>query len=118
MTVSSAEGRVVRIGEMRLGDGTAVRVEVDGRDESGVDRVGRGSAVVRDSAHTLQEALAHIRPAVEAVADSVRGLANRPDTVSVEFGIKLSAEAGVVVARAASEANFAVHLEWDTRDPG
>ncbi|MGW2559297.1 CU044_2847 family protein [Streptomyces sp. NPDC001514] len=107
------------IGEMRLSDGTAVRVEVEGQQETGIDRVGRGSAseVVRGSAQTLQEALAHIRPAVDAVADSVRGLASRPDSVSVEFGIKLSAEAGVVVAKAASEANFAVRLEWDARDP-
>lgn len=111
---------MTRIGEMRLNDGTAVRVEVDGQQDSGIDRVGRGSVseVVRGSAHTLQEALAHIRPAVEAVADSVRELASRPDSVSVEFGIKLSAEAGVVVAKAASEANFAVRLEWDARDPG
>ncbi|MFD7445176.1 CU044_2847 family protein [Streptomyces sp. NPDC059909] len=111
---------MTRIGEMRLSDGTAVRVEVDGQqDGGGIDRVGRGSAsgVVRDSAQTLQEALAHIRPAVDAVADSVRGLASRPDSVSVEFGIKLSAEAGVVVAKAASEANFAVRLEWDARNP-
>ncbi|MFI2410375.1 CU044_2847 family protein [Streptomyces sp. NPDC018947] len=111
---------MVQIGEMRLSDGTAVLVEVEGQQGSGIDRVGRGpgSGIVRDSAHTLQEALAHIRPAVEAVADSVRGLTSRPDSVSVEFGIKLSAEAGVVVAKAASEANFAVRLEWDARDPG
>lgn len=111
---------MTRIGEMRLSDGTAVRVEVDGQQDSGIDRVGRGSVseAIRGSAHTLQEALAHIRPAVEAVADSVRDLASRPDSVSVEFGIKLSAEAGVVVAKAASEANFAVRLEWNAREPG
>ncbi|QXE33251.1 hypothetical protein KQY30_02025 [Streptomyces sp. GMY02] len=109
---------MTRIQEMLLNDGTAVRVEVEGQPDSGIDRVGRGAAsdIVRGSAQTLQEALAHIRPAVEAVADSIQGLASRPDTVSLEFGIKLSAEAGVVVAKAASEANFVVRLEWDARD--
>ncbi|MFI5772317.1 CU044_2847 family protein [Streptomyces sp. NPDC051658] len=110
---------MTRIGEMRLSDGTALRVEVDGQQGSGIDRVGRGSPsdVVRGSAETLQDALAHIRPAVEAVAESVRNLTSKPDSVSVEFGIKLSAEAGVVVAKAASEANFAVRLEWNTSEP-
>ncbi|MFE5853505.1 CU044_2847 family protein [Streptomyces sp. NPDC056500] len=110
---------MTRIGDLRLSDGTTVRVEVEGQQDDGIDRVARGSAsgIVRGSAQTLQEALAHIRPAVEAVADSVRSLASQPDTVSVEFGIKLSAEAGVVVAKAASEANFAVRLEWGARAP-
>ncbi|MER6106158.1 CU044_2847 family protein [Streptomyces sp. NPDC001832] len=44
---------------------------------------------------------------------SVRGLVSQPGSVSVEFGTKLSAEAGVVVAQAAGEANFAVCLEWN-----
>ncbi|AQA09581.1 hypothetical protein GTZ78_09280 [Streptomyces sp. SID8361] len=109
---------MTRIGNMLLGDGTAMRVEVDGPEDSGIDRVGRVADVVSGSAETLQEALTHIRPALEAVARSVRDMAQQPDTVSVEFGIKLSAEAGVVVAKAASEANFSVRLEWGTRGQG
>ncbi|MFF4249513.1 CU044_2847 family protein [Streptomyces sp. NPDC001822] len=103
------------VGDMQLGDGTSVRVELaDG--ESGFDRVGRGpGGLARSSAETLQEALDHVRPALDTVANTVRELAHRPDTVSVEFGIKLAAEAGVVVAKAASEANFTVTLEWSGR---
>ncbi|MFE4451656.1 CU044_2847 family protein [Streptomyces sp. NPDC056796] len=110
---------MARVGNMQLGDGTAVRVELEGTgaEESGIGRVGRGSELSRASAETLQEALAHVRPAVEAVARSVRDMAQPPDTVSVEFGIKLSAEAGVVVARTAGEANFAVTLEWNRDRP-
>jgi hypothetical protein len=32
--------------------------------------------------------------------------------VSVEFGITLSAEAGVVVARGSTEAHFTVSMQW------
>ncbi|MCL7380569.1 CU044_2847 family protein [Streptomyces sp. 35G-GA-8] len=106
------------IGEMRLGDGTALRVEVDGLDAGGIDRVGHrpASDVVRGSAETLREALTHVRPALEEVARTVRDMELRPDSVTVEFGIKLSAEAGVVVAKAATEANFTVTLNWDGRE--
>lgn len=110
-------GGMAQVGEMRLGDGTAVRVELEEAHGSGVDLVGRGTDAVRDSAQTLQEALAHIRPALDSVAATVRGLGQRPDTVSVEFGIKMTAEAGVVVAKATSEAHFAVSLQWTGRNP-
>lgn len=101
------------VGDMQLGDGTSVRVELaDG--ESGFDRVGRGpGGLARSSAETLQEALDHIRPALDTMAGSVRQMVHRPDKVSVEFGIKLAAEAGVVVAKATSEANFTLTLEWN-----
>jgi hypothetical protein len=39
-------------------------------------------------------------------------LATPPDTVKIEFGVKLTAEAGVVIAKAATEANFKLSLEW------
>jgi len=102
---------------MPLDDGGTVLVEVSGT-PSGVERVGRVGDVVRDTAETLQQALARIRPAAAAVLDSVRGMAPAPDKVKVEFGVTLTAEAGVVVARATSEANFKVTAEWSVRsDP-
>ncbi|GAA2411336.1 hypothetical protein GCM10010420_45310 [Streptomyces glaucosporus] len=103
-------------GEMRLSDGTGVLVEIADTEAGGIDRVGRASSVARGASETLQEALAHVRPALDAVAGSVRGMVHPPETVRVDFGIKLSAEAGVVIARAATEANFTVSLEWRTRD--
>ena len=36
----------------------------------------------------------------------------RPTTVELEFGIKLDAEAGALVARAGAEASFNVKLIW------
>jgi hypothetical protein len=100
------------VGEMLLTDGTAVLVEVSGAEPDGVGRVGRATTMARTAAETLQEAMTRVRPALDAVAGSVRGMAHAPDTVRVDFGIKLTAEAGVVVATAATEANFAVSVEW------
>ncbi|SCF28461.1 CU044_2847 family protein [Micromonospora mirobrigensis] len=94
-----------------------VLIEVSS-ERTGIERVGRAGDVVRDANETLQQALARVRPAAEAVLDSVRGMASAPDKVTVEFGVKLTAEAGVVVARTAAEANFTVSVEWSAGGAG
>ena len=97
--------------EMPLEDGSTILVEVS-EDEQRLQRVGRAGTVVREATETLEEALRRVRPAVTAVLKQVRDLATPPDKVTVEFGVKLTAEAGVVIAKAASEANFKLSLEW------
>ena len=38
---------------------------------------------------------------------------NHPDSIALEFGIKLASEAGVpMLARASGEANFKISIEW------
>jgi hypothetical protein len=37
----------------------------------------------------------------------------RPDGIEVEFGVKLNAEAGAVIAKSAVEGHFTVKLSWD-----
>ena len=58
----------------------------------------------------LDEALQAARPAIRAVLDTLRELA--PEEHVVEFGIKLDANAGVVVAKAAAEGHFTVKITW------
>lgn len=106
---------MVYVGEMWLAGGETVLLEVSEHEQGGVERVGRAATVVRGTAETLQDALGHIRPALDAVAESIRGMAHVPDVVRVDFGIKLTGEAGVVVAKVASEANFTVSVEWQQR---
>ncbi|MEU4689396.1 CU044_2847 family protein [Actinoplanes sp. NPDC023714] len=96
---------------MPLDDGGAVYVEVAGED-GGLEHVGRGTEVVGKASETLQEAIGRIRPAAEAIRDGIRSMAQPPDRVVVEFGVKVTGEAGVIVAKATSEANFTVKLEW------
>jgi len=37
----------------------------------------------------------------------------KPDSVRVEFGIKLSASAGVIVASGGDEADFKISMTWN-----
>lgn len=102
--------------EMPLEDGSTVLVEV-AEDEQRLQRVGRAGSVVRDTAETLEEALRRVKPAVTTVLHQISDLATPPDTVKIEFGVKLTAEAGVVIAKAATEANFKLSLEWSPAKP-
>ncbi|MFE2043365.1 CU044_2847 family protein [Streptomyces sp. NPDC059477] len=106
--------------EFRTSDGTVVRVEVDGVSSSGpydgdpyepISR--RRTDRTADTADTLRQAVDRVRPAAQDVLDSLRAMPQMPDRVALEFGVKLSAEAGVVLARAASEGHFKILLEWE-----
>ena len=97
------------------GPGEWLVVETSG-DDVGVERVARrdGAGVISASTR-LQDAVAQVKPAIATVLATLRDLA--PDQHEVEFGIKLSAEAGAVIARTAVEGHFTVKMSW-RRTPG
>lgn len=103
---------MARIVSIPLDDGSSLHVEVETRDENGWTRAGRVQDAASAAGRTLREALAPIRPAMQAVVDQLRGGVSPPDTIRLDFGIKFSADAGVVVARTATEASFSVSVEW------
>jgi hypothetical protein len=106
---------VVHVVELPLGDGTVLLVEAvatDDQEPPGIDRVGRARDVTHRAAETLQAALQNVRPALAAIVGQIRDIGDSPDTITVQFGITVSAQAGVVVAQAATEANFTITAEW------
>ncbi|WP_344924361.1 CU044_2847 family protein [Saccharopolyspora gregorii] len=104
-------GRVV---SMPLAGGGEVLIEA-AEDASGAQRVGRGD-VVRRATETLQESLGKVRPAAEAVLDEFRRMDTTPSKIKVQFGVKLTGEANLAVAKSSGEANFTVTLEWEPKD--
>ena len=98
------------VARFEAADGTPVLVEVD--DEGvGVERASRGTDGVLVAGERIEDALARVRPAAQAVLAEMRGLS--PDKVKVEFGIKLTAGAGAVIAKTEAEGHFTVTLEWE-----
>jgi hypothetical protein len=65
---------------------------------------------VHQAAHSLSDALDQLRPAVETLHHGLSTMA--PDETTVEFGIVLGGEAGVIVARGKAEVHFSVTLSW------
>lgn len=100
-----------------LADGSSIVAEVDDPEEGrGTVRVARPGEVSETARLTFEEAMGKIRPAAECLIASLRGLADSPDEVSVQFGINLSAQAGAIIAAAGVQANYTVSLTWKQGD--
>lgn len=92
-------------------DGTQIYVEVEDS-PGGMQRVGRGGADEEKTAGKFQEAINQVRPAAEAVLNSLREM-NTPDEIGMEFGIKFSAKLGAaILASANGETTFKVSMKW------
>jgi hypothetical protein len=94
-----------------LEEGEAILVEVDDTGD-GIVRAARPGEVVATLNESFEAALARLQPLAQAIVSRFRDLAERPDEVGVEFGVKLSADAGLVVAHSSGEANFKITLQW------
>ena len=109
--VSRKGNTMKRLVEFSLEGGGTVLVEVDALEEPGPIPAARGEVVQR--AHkTFEEALEVVRPMAQVILDKLHALHDPPDEVQVEFGLKMSAEAGALIAAASAEANYRVTLTW------
>ncbi|MBL7501936.1 CU044_2847 family protein [Frankia nepalensis] len=70
---------------------------------------GPGSVTAR-AQRTLQESLAHVLPVVRAVRDGLVAVA--PHETTVEFGLTVGGETGLVFAKGTAEVNFKVTMTW------
>ena len=86
-------------------------------------------SVSRSPKEMLEESIENSKKAIERAMKSMRGMAkktmrtireipisDRPNTISVSFGLKLDAEAGAVVAKAGAEAALNVTMTWTHTD--
>ena len=93
-----------------LEDGERVRVEVSS-EEGRVTR-GHPADVIEPAKVAFDAALAKLQPICSAIVLQARGLIDQPEEFSVEFGVNLSAEVGVVIASTAAQANLKVSVKW------
>ncbi|MFD0419379.1 CU044_2847 family protein [Streptomyces sp. NPDC127108] len=90
-----------------------VVVEVDSRDP-GYKSVSRrdGNGEIHDVEGRFESALDNVRGAALSALRTFRTQALDPDEISLEFGVKLSAAAGAVIAKTAAEGHLTVKLTW------
>jgi hypothetical protein len=109
---------VSRLVEVPLAGGGSILVEVDGPVQGGPVVRGRGGGpALPPVEEPLERLLDGLGPVTRAVLVQLRQLAEAPEAIEVEFGVKLSADARMVIARAGGEANFRIALRW-SRDAG
>ncbi len=99
--------------EFPLENGGTIKVEADEtKPTRGVQDAGRAGDVVQRAKQTFEDALDQIKPGTEVLLQRLASLSEGPDEIEVEFGLKLSAEAGAFIANGKVEANYTVKLKW------
>jgi hypothetical protein len=94
-----------------LSDGEgSVLVEVDL--EPGVDLISLRKEGFAEAKVSFENALAHVRDAASSALRQFRTMASPPDEVEIQFGIKLTASAGAVIAKTGTEGHFDVKIKW------
>lgn len=75
----------------------------------------QASGIVADRARvTLDDALSKLKPSMQKVIHALRAMS--PDEASVEFGLKVGGETGLIVAKGTAEVNFIVRMSWRRAD--
>ncbi|MGH3771709.1 MAG: CU044_2847 family protein [Pseudonocardiaceae bacterium] len=101
-----------------VGDGADVVVfEVD-RGEVPEDLVlasAEPGKVAARALTTLEDALAGVTPSLTKIVEVLREIA--PAETTVEFGLKMGGETGMIIAKGTAEVNFKVTMSWKPGKP-
>jgi Trypsin-co-occurring domain 1 len=71
-----------------------------------------GQAAAR-AARSLSASLEQLEPVLRTVKDKLVKAA--PEHFTVEFGVKLGGETGVIVAKGTAQVNFKITMTWDRK---
>jgi len=102
--------------DMPLAEGGSIKVEVAEAPvpplaTGPITRSARPAELTGAATETFEQALAGVAPAARSLVSKLRGTTD-PSEITLEFSLKVSADAGVIVARTGGEANFRVRLMW------
>ena len=91
-------------------NGTVV-VETDDR-EPGFQSVSLSGDLIHDAVGKFEDAFQNVREAAQSALASLRGGSLNPDGIELEFGVKLNAAAGAVIAKTSVEGHLKVKMTW------
>jgi hypothetical protein len=93
-----------------LPDGGTIQAEL--AEPSGQATRGGTRGDIPDPTMAFEAAMAKLKPICSAIVKQAKEMVEQPEEFSVEFGIKLNAEAGVVIAKTSAEANLKISVKW------
>ncbi|NJM73018.1 MAG: hypothetical protein HC862_24325 [Scytonema sp. RU_4_4] len=105
-------GNLNRLIEYKIDDEHTILVEVVEPMPGGLAPVGRTADTVAKAQKTLSEAVDNVKPVAEAIIGKLSNLSTPPSEIAVEFGLKLSANAGAILTAVGVECNYVVKLTW------
>jgi hypothetical protein len=98
------------------GDGAFVLVEADSDDIPGGLALASpepGQAAAR-AGRSLAASLEQLESVLRVVKEKL--VASAPQHFTVEFGVKLGGETGVIIAKGTAEVNLKITMAWDRKD--
>jgi Trypsin-co-occurring domain 1 len=100
-----------------LADGNDILIEVE---YPGIEDVTRShrTGMIEEATEKFEDMLRQIKPVTAAIISTLREIGDSPDEASVEFGVKLNANSGIILASAGVEANFVFKLTWKRKETG
>ena len=104
-----------RLIEFKLDDSEQTTVLVEADDNipaEGQARVSIGGTVTEQASKAFDTALSEIRSIVNSVTRHVVDAVADAQEIEMELGFKLTADAGVILARAGAESHCKVSIKW------
>jgi hypothetical protein len=101
-----------RLIEFTVPGGGTLLAEVDEPEGAGPRPAGTGDGAIERATMGIDQAISKVRPLAELLLSELQALTHKPDQVAVDFGIKLNASAGIVIANTAVEGNCKITLSW------
>jgi hypothetical protein len=106
--------------ETRTADGTPIRIEVESAAKSGAGfarQTAPTDVSTEGTKGAYDQVLATIRACANGVVDTLQNLSAAPNAASIDFAIKINAEAGAVIAKSMADSHFKVSLTWKQVEP-
>ncbi|WP_322751618.1 MULTISPECIES: CU044_2847 family protein [unclassified Frankia] len=98
--------------EVPLEGGGVVVVEVDRREVPGELQLASDDpgTIAARARRALESSLADLAPMVRSIHQHLRGIT--PDEFTVEFGLNVGGETGLIIAKGTAAVNFTVSMTW------
>lgn len=94
-------------------NGTILIEAADDEPSEGQREVSVHGVLVEKTGVAFEAAFAGIKPIARSIITQIREVATGASEIEVEFGVKLTAAAGAVLAKAGAEGHCRVSIKWN-----
>ena len=103
--------------EITMADNSKLYIETTGFMSSGSEDpllvpAASENSVVKRTEELLRKSFTQIKDFSDSIAASIKNSTVCPQEFELEFGVKFSADAGIVISSLSSEANITIRMKW------
>lgn len=109
---------MARLIDFKLDGNTTVLVEAANDSTPKGQQLSSAGGTVEIASKTLDETLSAIKPVARTIMAHMREAVTEAEEIHVEFGIKLTATAGIILAKAATEGHCKISVKWKRKTGG